>query len=143
MAPETNRPCEHTYINVPEVAMWAEMVASVLQRKQTPTAATGACGYHAIKMSLGVCDIRCVMVDIKTQVLQELAKNRNNGVDAAPEERDLSRIETALAQVDSEGIERAGWFSDFLAIYVARAYGITILIIRGSEDFSYIQVPVS
>ena len=116
------------------------MVSSLLERYQTPTAATGACGYHAIKMSLGIRDIRRVLDDVKVQVELNLAKNRSNGVEVIPEERDLSRIKTALAQVDSNGIERPGWFSDFLAVYVARAYGITILITRQSGNFTFIQV---
>jgi len=116
------------------------MVSSLLERYQTPTAATGACGYHAIKMSLGIRDIRRVLDDVKVQVELNLAKNRSNGVEVIPEERDLSRIKTALAQVDSNVIERSGWFSDFLAVYVARAYGITILIIRQSGNFTFIQV---
>ena len=56
--------------------------------------------------------------------------------------RDLERVETALRQVDTPSIDASGWFSDFLAEYVAKAYGVTILLIRASGVFTYFQVPM-
>jgi hypothetical protein len=116
------------------------MISSVARRKQVATAATGCCGYNAVKQCLGICDVRQVMLDIKGQVLEDIETMRIDRRDTTSDELALLRVETALQQVDCEAIGASGWFSDFLAVYVAKAYGVTILIIRHSGNFTFVEV---
>jgi hypothetical protein len=80
------------------------------------------------------------MLDIKSQILLEMQTNTNSLGSCPPPSRDLARVESALMQVHCSGINESGWFSDFLATYVAMAYGVSILIIRQSGIFTFIQV---
>jgi hypothetical protein len=114
------------------------MMLEVSGRVQIPTAGTGSCGYSGIKQSLGISDIKQVMLDIKEQVQLDLQKNWTDDG-----HRDLLRVNAALSQVDGTVIDRPGWFSDFLAVHVAKAYGITLLIIRPNGFFSFFQVESS
>ena len=140
LATPVTRHCEHSYSAVKEVMKWNSLMGDVLCRRQVSTAATGCCGFNAIKQSLGITDIRQVMVDIKQQILIEMGMNSHYVGDTEPGMRDLARVNTALNQVDRKGINYAGWFSDFLAEYVAKAYGVSILIIRKTGNFTFFQV---
>jgi hypothetical protein len=80
------------------------------------------------------------MLDIKAQIDHDIHLMRGRHQSTVNEELELHRIEVSLLQVDDVGIENPGWFSDFLAFYVAKFYGVTILIIRGNGLFTYFQV---
>jgi hypothetical protein len=135
-----NYASENNFSAVNEVKKWKEMMGEVAGRHQTPTAATGCCGYSGVKQSLGIPDVRQVMIDIKHQIEVDMEKNTRNGNNVNAEMRDLHRVKCAIQQVDHKNIGEPGWFSDFLAVYVARVYGVTVLIIRESGIFTFIQV---
>jgi hypothetical protein len=133
------RKCEHSFRVVDAIRKWQDTVGEVLCRKQCSSAATGCCGFNAMKQCLGISDIKQVMTDTKHQILKEMNNTRCDGV-PCPEMRDLRRINSALLQVDNSIIDGSGWFTDFLAVYIAKSYGISILIIRPSGNFTFIQV---
>jgi hypothetical protein len=112
----------------------------VLGRNQVTTSGTGACGYNGIKQALGIPDIKQVMLDIKAQIQADVTDLESQGLSTETLLRDAQRVEKALSQVDARVIGELGWFSDFLAEYVARAYGVSILIIRESGIFTFVQV---
>ena len=130
------------YSVVNEVKKWKELILHVLGRQQTPTAATGCCGYNGVKRSLGIHDMRHVMIDTKRQIEDDMSINIRAGVDNLVEIRDLQRVESFLKQVENSNIDRSGWFSDFLAEYVCKVYGVSILIIRENGNFTFIQVKI-
>ena len=113
---------------------------SVCGRVQSSTSASGCCGYNGVKQCLYIHDVKQLMLDIKFEVESAIQRHGIHGTEANHEQRDLIRINTALEEVDGDGISEGGWFSDFLAVYVALAYGVTILIIRENGYFTYIQV---
>ena len=139
-AVECIRLSEHSFSIVTRVTPWTDLMLSICGRVQCPTSATGCCGYNGLKQCLYIYDVKQLMLDIKREVELAIQRQRTLGTDANCEQRDLARVNTALQEVDGEGINEAGWFSDFLAVYVALAYGVTILIIRENGFFSYIQV---
>ena len=114
-------------------------MGSVLGRNQVATASTGCCGYSGIKQALGIPDIKQVMLDIRHQIESDMETSVH---DTDAEKRDLQRVKSALSQVNQVGIRTPGWFSSFLAQVVAKVYGVTILIIRPSGVFTFIQVQV-
>ena len=80
------------------------------------------------------------MHDIKRQIESEMDINISAGHDGDSEMRELFRIESAVMQADHEKIDETGWFSDFLAVYVCKVYGVSILIIRENDNFTFFQV---
>ena len=80
------------------------------------------------------------MLDIKQQISLDIARMSLDGRNTATDILALRRVESALLQVDGRSIDRPGWFSSFLAEYVAKFYGVTILIIRADGFFSFVQV---
>ena len=136
----TNYMSEDNFLVVPIVQKWSGIILEVLGRQQSPTAATGCCGYNGVKQSLGIRDVLKVMQDIKGQIQSDMEINLSAGYDGDSERRDLFRIESALRQVHHEMIDETGWFSDFLAVYVCKVYGVSVLIIRENGNFTFIQV---
>ena len=134
------RDCEHSFEVVADVKKWEGPMLSILRRKQASTAATGCCGYSGVKQCLGIMDIKQVMLDIRAQILSDREKNRECVDDNVVASRDLDRVDSALRQVDGNVIDRSGWFSDFLAVHVAKFYGVTMLIIRQNGTFTFVQV---
>ena len=142
MSMGSNRVCEHSFSIVPQVSVWADLMFSICGRVQKPTSSTGCCGYNGVKQSLYIYDVKLLMRDIKSEVESAINRHHCDGKEANSEQRDLIRITSALKSVDRYGINEGGWFSDFLAVYVALAYGVTILIIRENGYFTYIQVMI-
>ena len=134
------RQCEHSYSVVNEVTKWNCLIRNHLCRRQVATASTGCCGFNGIKQCLGITDIKQLIVDIRRQILLEMETLDNGDDDSQLGMSELARVNAALGQVDSTHINMSGWFTDFLAEYAAKAYGVSILIIRRSGIFTFFQV---